>query len=317
MNKLETANTIGRLSGKTAISCMLRYEAIYLTALLSVVISVIFYEHKLLNSQLLIDHIANQTVIDYEEFRKLQISEQAIDRVKADIKHILKANPQYKGIIYMDPVGYLTMSMMAHDYNLISNNPVDGMTFVRGLAKIATDSCFRELYLYYKAIFSDALYFPVPRMDAADISYSNSWYYTRTYGGLRKHEGCDIMADNNLRGYFPVVSITDGIVEKKGWLEQGGYRIGIRAAAGAYFYYAHLESYAADITIGDEIKAGQLLGYMGDSGYGPEGTTGKFDVHLHLGIYVDCDVVKGEMSVNPYYLLKLLEKNRVHLQNED
>lgn len=313
MIKLKTANTGKRLRAKAAISHMLRYEFIYITALLCIVISVIFYEHKLLNSQLLINHIVNQTAIDYEEFRKLQINEQAIDRVKADIKQILKANPQYKGVIYMDPVGYLTMSMMAGDYNLLTNNPVDRMTFLRGLAQISAESSFRELYLYYRAIFSDAVYFPVARMDNADISYSNSWYYTRTYGGLRKHEGCDIMADNNLRGYFPVVSITDGIVEKMGWLEQGGYRIGIRAAAGAYFYYAHLEKYAEDIAIGDRIVAGQLLGYMGDSGYGSEGTVGKFAVHLHMGLYVDCDSDPvDEMSVNPYYLLRLLENNRIY-----
>ena len=43
------------------------------------------------------------------------------------------------------------------------------------------------------------------------------------------HEGCDIMAGNNERGYFPIVSMTDGVVERIGWLEKGGYRIGIRS----------------------------------------------------------------------------------------
>ena len=36
---------------------------------------------------------------------------------------------------------------------------------------------------------------------------------------------------------------------------------------------------------GKTVKAGELLGYMGDSGYGKEGTVGKFPVHLHFGIY--------------------------------
>jgi hypothetical protein len=52
---------------------------------------------------------------------------------------------------------------------------------------------------------------------------------------------------------------------------------------------------------------------MGDSGYGKEGTVGQFDVHLHLGIYVDAD--GKEMSVNPYWILKLLEKNRTIYNN--
>ena len=78
--------------------------------------------------------------------------------------------------------------------------------------------------------------------------------------------------------------MTDGVVTEKGWLEKGGWRIGITAPTGAYFYYAHLDSYA-ELEKGDPVKAGDLLGYMGDSGYGEEGTTGV-SVHLHLGIYL-------------------------------
>ena len=52
--------------------------------------------------------------------------------------------------------------------------------------------------------------------------------------------------------------------------------------------------------------AGDILGYLGNTGYGKEGTKGKFDVHLHFGIYVD---IEGkEVSVNPYYILKWLEQ---------
>ena len=48
----------------------------------------------------------------------------------------------------------------------------------------------------------------------------------------------------------------------------------------------HLDSYA-DIEEGDTIQAGDLLGYMGDTGYSKtEGTTGNFPVHLHVGIYL-------------------------------
>ncbi len=114
------------------------------------------------------------------------------------------------------------------------------------------------------------------------------------------------MADYNVRGYYPVVSISDGIVEKIGWLELGGYRLGIRCKSGGYFYYAHLYDYAEGINEGSQVKAGQLIGYMGDSGYSKvEGTVGNFDVHLHLGIYV---MYEGEeLSVNPFHLLKRLQ----------
>ncbi len=46
---------------------------------------------------------------------------------------------------------------------------------------------------------------------------------------------------------------------------------------------------------------------MGDTGYGSEGTKGKFPVHLHLGIYIQTPYSR-EMSVNPYWVLKAVQK---------
>ena len=162
-----------------------------------------------------------------------------------------------------------------------------------------------------RAIWNYVKYFPIPQSldDAEDkISYVDSWMFERNYGGKRGHEGTDIMAEKNMPGYYPVVSMTDGVVTEKGWLEKGGWRIGITAPTGAYFYYAHLDSYA-ELEKGDPVKAGDLLGYMGDSGYGEEGTTGEFPVHLHLGIYLR----EGdkEVSVNPYPVLRYAENARI------
>ena len=65
---------------------------------------------------------------------------------------------------------------------------------------------------------------------------------------------------------------------------------------------------ADNIKCGDRVKAGQFIGYMGNTGYGDEGTSGKFPVHLHFGIYIKDGI--GESSINPFYLLKKLEKCR-------
>lgn len=163
-----------------------------------------------------------------------------------------------------------------------------------------------------QAVWDDLVYFPVALSREISVSFEDSWMYDRTYKEERGHEGTDIMPDRNERGILPVVSMTDGTVEKKGWLELGGYRVGIRASGGAYFYYAHLDSYA-DIEEGDEIKAGDLLGYMGDTGYGAkEGTKGKFPVHLHLGIYISHE--GEEISVNPYPALKYVEEKIIDYQ---
>lgn len=162
-----------------------------------------------------------------------------------------------------------------------------------------------------KAIWEDVKYFPVPVSttdNKATVAFENGWMSERTYGGERGHEGTDIMASKNIRGLYPIISITDGVVEKKGWLDKGGYRIGIKSPCGGYFYYAHLASYA-DLEIGEKVKAGDVLGFMGDTGYGVEGTTGKFPVHLHIGIYIY--PYGEEMSVNPYWIMRYLENYKL------
>lgn len=172
---------------------------------------------------------------------------------------------------------------------------------------------FDRLSGMYRVLLSDLKCFPIPESSdpkTPDITYENGWMEERSYEGPRVHEGCDIMGGDCPSGFYPVVSMTDGTVEQVGWLPKGGWRIGIRAPLGAYFYYAHLSGYAKGWTAGDSVKAGELLGYMGDSGYGPEGTTGQFPVHLHLGIYVKTEHFE-ELSVNPYWILKYMEKYRL------
>lgn len=163
-----------------------------------------------------------------------------------------------------------------------------------------------------QAVWDDLKYFPVAESSdnsRLSVSFEDSWMFDRSYGGERGHEGTDIMPSVNEPGRFPVVSMTDGTVESKGWLELGGYRLGIRAPHGAYFYYAHLDSYA-DIEEGDTINAGDLLGFMGDTGYGTEeGTKGKFPVHLHVGIYLYQN--EQEISINPYPALSYVQDKKV------
>ena len=163
-----------------------------------------------------------------------------------------------------------------------------------------------------QAVWDDLKYFPVAESSdnsRLSVSFEDSWMFDRSYGGERGHEGTDIMPSVNEPGRFPVVSMTDGIVESKGWLELGGYRLGIRTPHGAYFCYAHLDSYA-DIEEGDTINAGDLLGFMGDTGYGTEeGTRGKFPVHLHVGIYLYQN--EQEISVNPYPALSYVQDKKV------
>lgn len=130
--------------------------------------------------------------------------------------------------------------------------------------------------------------------------FGDTYGDSRQYGGDRVHEGTDIMAPKGT----PIYAVTDGVVIRKGWSELGGWRLTVKTNEGVYLYYAHMQGYAANISEGQSITKGQLVGYVGDSGYGPVGTTGKFAPHLHFGMY---DL--NWNAINPYTYLKYWEWN--------
>lgn len=188
------------------------------------------------------------------------------------------------------------------DLEAFRENPIDYVQFHTG------KEAYNDFFLnQLNAVTKEIRCFPVEKSYIQEISYVDSWYGERTFGGERHHEGTDIMSIPNERGQIPVVSMTDGIVKNMGWLQLGGWRIGIESESGIYYYYAHLDSYAQNLRTGDVVYAGELLGFMGDSGYGEEGTTGMFDVHLHVGIYFYDDSGR-EISMNPYSFLLYIQR---------
>ena len=135
----------------------------------------------------------------------------------------------------------------------------------------------------------------------AEYTYEDGYGDKRSYGGERNHEGIDLITDTGV----PVLSVSDGVIEQVGWLELGGYRIGIRGQDNVYYYYAHLSRYEGNPKEEDKVKKGQLIGYVGDTGYGQEGTTGEFEPHLHFGMYYGKkDRLK---AFNPYPFLQAWE----------
>jgi murein DD-endopeptidase MepM/ murein hydrolase activator NlpD len=114
----------------------------------------------------------------------------------------------------------------------------------------------------------------------------------------RSHEGIDIKAPNGT----PIYSATDGKIVRYGWNYYGGWRLTISVGNNTTLYYAHLDRYAPGLSEGKTVKKGQLLGYVGKTGYGPVGTEGKRN-HLHFGIY------KNGSAINPYPYLKKWEQN--------
>lgn len=148
--------------------------------------------------------------------------------------------------------------------------------------------------------------FPFRTSDRDNISYGDTWGASRSYGGERPHEGTDVMASKGI----PIRSVGDGRIISKGWNTLGGWRITImdERYPQISFYYAHLERYAEGLEQGQSVKKGQVIGYVGDSGYGPEGTTGQFDPHLHFGAYVrKSRFTPMREAINPYAFLKAWE----------
>lgn len=230
-------------------------------------------------------------LIDLEKFSKIDISGEDLLKIK---EFCVEKN--------LDFPTYLSNYMLKNNFSVKS---ID-----KKLREIKSNKYtnLKIKHLYYM-IFADIRCFPIELLEAEDkirYTYTDTFLAERTYGGNRKHMGTDIMDLNNEKGYFSIVSMTDGLVENLGWLELGGYRVGIRSKSGAYFYYAHLDSYADGLKEGDEVKAGQLLGYMGNTGYGKEGTIDQFDVHLHLGISLRLGEIE-ELWINPFSILEMFD----------
>lgn len=169
----------------------------------------------------------------------------------------------------------------------------DKLTFRQDMKKL-------HMERWTDSLSEDGAVFPV--METDQVSFEDGYGDFRDYGGKRTHQGIDIMPNQNRRDQFRICSVSEGVVVNVGWLKLGGYRVRIRSPKGFYFYYAHLSQYARGLKVGQSVQPGDFLGYMGDTGYGKEGTRGKFPVHLHFGIYI---TQKGqEKSINPYPFLK-------------
>ncbi|XOQ44949.1 MAG: L-Ala--D-Glu endopeptidase [Clostridium sp.] len=137
----------------------------------------------------------------------------------------------------------------------------------------------------------------------------------RTYGYSRPHLGHDMMAATGT----PVIAVESGVVEALGWNQYGGWRIGIRSFdTKRYYYYAHLRQnrpYAAGLAVGQTVKAGDVIGYVGRTGYSTKENVNNIKIsHLHFGLQLifdesqkECD---NEIWVDVYALTKLLRQHQ-------
>ena len=185
---------------------------------------------------------------------------------------------------------------------------LDGMvgTFQEECFDEGGGSCYRTVY-GLKAFF--------PLAKGFDYSHYDDFGAGRSYGYKRKHLGHDMMGQIGT----PIISIESGYVEALGWNQYGGWRIGIRSLDGKrYYYYAHLRQnypYAEGLKEGDLVTAGDVIGYMGHTGYSTRENVNNIEVtHLHWGMQLIFDESQkesdNEIWIDVYALTQFLAKHK-------
>ena len=115
-------------------------------------------------------------------------------------------------------------------------------------------------------------------------------------------------------------------MEALGWNQYGGWRIGIRSLdKKRYYYYAHLRQnrpYADGLKEGDYVTAGDVIGYMGHTGYSDKENVNNIKtVHLHMGLQLIFDESQkdgnNEIWIDFYQLAGFLSGHRCEVERDD
>ena len=114
----------------------------------------------------------------------------------------------------------------------------------------------------------------MPFQDVTRRQIADTWGAPRGTG--RRHEGQDIFAPRGT----PILSATKGYIYKIGENNLGGQTVSVIGSGGRVYYYAHLDSYAPGLEVGDPVSTRTVLGYVGTTG-NAQGTP----PHLHFGVY--------------------------------
>ncbi len=146
-------------------------------------------------------------------------------------------------------------------------------------------------------------------------SHCSDFGNQRSYGFSRIHLGNDLMGSVGT----PVIAVEGGIVEALGWNQYGGWRIGIRSFdTKRYYYYAHLRKdhpYKKDLEIGSVVKSGDVIGYLGRTGYSRKENVNNIKTsHLHFGMQLVFDESQKECNneiwIDVYEIVRLLDNKR-------
>ena len=134
---------------------------------------------------------------------------------------------------------------------------------------------------------------PVEGVRASQLR--DTFNQTRSEG--RQHDAIDIMAPQGV----PVLATTDGTVVKLFQSERGGITLYQSDPSDRYvYYYAHLARYADGVAEGKQLRRGDVIAYVGDTG-----NAGPGNFHLHFAISKVTSPRQWSRGdpINPYPLL--------------
>lgn len=208
-----------------------------------------------------------------------------------------------------EKVSEITKGMKYYDYyNEVYNAVLGGFTGWYTTEKEDENGKINTVKDYGLCVFS-------PIAKTFPYSHYDDFGASRSYGYKRQHLGHDLMASTGT----PVVAIESGTIEIMGWNQYGGWRIGIRSLdKKRYYYYAHLRQnrpFHPDIAEGKLVNAGEVIGYVGRTGYSTNENTNNIDTsHLHLGIELVFDESQKESNneiwIDLYAITRLLSKHQ-------
>ena len=184
-----------------------------------------------------------------------------------------------------------------------------------------------RFYRYYTESFHavlDGIIDPKTGITIAHHPIAKGYWHTghddfgnsRSFGFKRRHLGHDLFGGIGT----PIIAVEGGTITELGWNRFGGWRVGIRSEdAKRYYYYAHLrrsKPFPEELKLGDTVKAGDVVGYLGNTGYSstPNTNMKTSRPHLHFGMQLIFDPSQedgnGEIWIDVYQICKFLESHK-------
>jgi peptidoglycan LD-endopeptidase LytH len=136
----------------------------------------------------------------------------------------------------------------------------------------------------------------IPVQGVKQEQLTDSYSDARSAG--RVHDAIDIMAPAGT----PVLAAADGSIANFFDSKAGGTTVyELSTDSKLMFYYAHLQKRADGLNVGDVVKQGRVIGFVGDTG-----NAGAGNYHLHFAISAVADPKRfwDGTPINPYPLLK-------------